>query len=190
MSRMSDRKYFNEEMEALPKSKLKALQLERLQAIVERAYAQNQFYRDLYDEAGVKPSDVKSLEDIRKLPYLEKKTVRAGYPYGMAFKKPGDSDGPVEIHATSGTTGKSVPVFATKKDIDYWSDLNARELWMTGMRPGDVLMNCYGYGMATGGFGFHYGAMAIDVMAMPMGSDSRQYDRMIAFNVDLGLLCC
>jgi len=184
---MSDRKYFNEEMEALPKSKLKALQLERLQAIVERAYAQNQFYRDLYDEAGVKPSDVKSLEDIRKLPFLEKKTVRAAYPYGMAFKKPGDSDGPVEIHATSGTTGKSVPVFATKKDIDYWSDLNARELWMTGMRPGDVLMNCYGYGMATGGFGFHYGAMAMDVMAIPMGSDARQYDRMIDFIVDFGV---
>jgi phenylacetate-coenzyme A ligase PaaK-like adenylate-forming protein len=69
---MSERKFFNEEMETLPKSKLKALQLERLQAIVERAYAQNQFYRNLYDEAGVKPSDIKSLEDMRKLPFLEK----------------------------------------------------------------------------------------------------------------------
>ena len=115
---MSDRKYFNEEIETLPKSKLKALQLERLHAIVERAYAQNQFYRDLYDEAGVKPSDVKSLEDIHKLPFLEKKTVRAAYPYGMVLKMPSDPGGPVQIHATSGTTGKSVPVFATKKDID------------------------------------------------------------------------
>ncbi len=176
---MSDRKYFNEEMETLPKSKLKALQLERLQTIVERAYAQNQFYRNLYDEAGVKPSDVKSLEDIRKLPFLEKKTVRAAYPYGMAFKKPNDPGGPVEVHATSGTTGKSVPVFATKKDIDYWSDLN--------VRPGDILMNCYGYGLATGGFGFHYGAMAMDAMAIPMGSDARQYDRMIDFIVDFGV---
>ena len=83
----------------------------------------------------------------------------------------------MEVNATSGTTGKSVPVFATKKDIDNWSDLNARELWMTGMRPGDILMNCYDYGLATGGFGFHYGAMAMDVMAMPMGSDARQYER-------------
>src|SRR2546423_7795262 len=122
ISRMSDRKYFNEEMETLPKDKLKALQLERLKAIVERAYAQNQFYRNLYDEAGVKPTDIKALEDIQKLPFLEKKTVREAYPYGMAFKKPGDEGGPVEIHATSGTTGKSVPVFATKKDIDYWAD--------------------------------------------------------------------
>ena len=184
---MSDRKFFNEEMETLPKDKLKALQLERLKAIVERAYSQNQFYRDLYDEAGVKPSDIRALEDIQKLPFLEKKTVRAAYPYGMAFKKPGDKDGPVEVHATSGTTGKSVPVFATKKDIEYWADLNARELWMTGMRPGDILMNCYGYGMATGGFGFHYGAMAMDAMAIPMGSDARQYDRMIDFIVDFGV---
>jgi phenylacetate-CoA ligase len=184
---MSDRKYFQEEIETLPKSRLKALQLERLKALVERAYTENQFYRKLYDEAGVKPSDIRALEDIQKLPFLEKKTVRAAYPYEMAFKKPGEQGGPVEIHATSGTTGKSVPVFATKKDIDYWADLNARELWMTGMRPGDILMNCYGYGLATGGFGFHYGAMAMDAMAIPMGSDARQYDRMIDFIIDFGV---
>jgi phenylacetate-CoA ligase len=184
---MSDRKYFNEEMETMPKDKLKALQLQRLQAIVERAYHQNQFYRNLYDEAGVKPSDIKSLEDIQKLPFLEKKTVRAAYPYGMALRGIGGEGGAVEVHATSGTTGKSVPVFATKKDIEYWADLNARELWMTGMRPGDILMNCYGYGLATGGFGFHYGAMAMNAMAIPMGSDARQYDRMIDFILDFGV---
>src|SRR5579871_1756092 len=105
--RMSDRKFFNEEMETLSKEKLKALQLERLQAIVERAYNQNQFYRNLYDEAGVKPSDIRSLEDIQKLPFLEKKTVRGAYPYGMAFVRPGGEGGAVEVHATSGTTGKS-----------------------------------------------------------------------------------
>jgi phenylacetate-CoA ligase len=184
---MSDRTFFNEEIETLSKEKLQALQLQRLQAIVERAYTQNEFYRHLYDEAGVKPSDIRALEDIRKLPFLEKKTVRAAYPYGMAFARPGREGGAVQIHATSGTTGKSVPVFATKKDIGYWSDLNARELWMTGMRPGDVLLNCYGYGMPTGGFGFHYGAMAMDVMAIPMGSDARQYDRMLDFIIDFGV---
>jgi phenylacetate-CoA ligase len=158
----SHRKFFNEEMETLPKQQLKALQLERLQAIVERVYSSNAFYRNLYDEAGVKPSDIRTLEDIRKLPFLEKKTVRAAYPYGMALAPTGR----LELHATSGTTGKSVPVFATKKDIHNWADLNARELWMVGIRPGDVFMNCYGYGMPTGGFGFHYGAMAMDVMSM------------------------
>jgi phenylacetate-CoA ligase len=184
---MSDRTFFNEEIETLSKEKLQALQLQRLQSIVERAYFQNEFYRRLYDEAGVKPSDIRTLEDIRKLPFLEKKTVRAAYPYGMALKPPAKQGGAVQIHATSGTTGKSVPVFATKKDIGYWSDLNARELWMTGMRPGDVLLNCYGYGMATGGFGFHYGALAMDVMAIPMGSDARQYDRMLDFIIDFGV---
>jgi phenylacetate-CoA ligase len=180
-------KFFHEEIETLPREKLKRMQLERLQHIVERAYTENVFYRKLYDEAGVKPTDIRHLEDIRKLPFLEKKTVRAAYPYGMALVTPGGTGGALQMHSTSGTTGKSVPVFATKKDIAYWSDLNARELWMTGFRPGDILMNCYGYGLATGGFGFHYGAMAMDVMAIPMGSDARQYERMLDFIVDFGV---
>ena len=180
-------RFFNEEMETLPKHKLQALQLQRLQAIVERAYTHNQFYRRLYDKAGIKPSNIKSLEDIRKLPLLEKKTVRAAYPYGTALVTPGNAGGALEVHATSGTTGKSVPVFATKKDIEQWADLNARELWMVGMRPGDILMNCYGYGLPTGGFGFHYGALAMDVMVIPMGSDARQYERMFDFITDFGV---
>lgn len=184
---MSDCRFFDEEIETLPKNKLRKLQLERLQAIVERVYTQNQFYRRLYDEAGVRPSDIKTLEDIRKLPFLEKKTVRAAYPYGMALIEPGRQGGALEIHATSGTTGKSVPVFATKKDIANWANLNARELWMTGMRPGDVLMNCYGYGLPTGGFGFHYGAMEMGAMAIPMGADARQYERFIDFIFDFGV---
>lgn len=184
---MRYRQFFNQEIETLPKKQLQALQLERLQRIVERAYTENPFYHQLYAEAGVKPSDITSLEDIRKLPFLEKRTVRDAYPYGMVLVPIGGEGGALEVHATSGTTGKSVPVFATRKDIDYWADLNARELWMTGMRPGDILMNCYGYGLATGGFGFHYGAMAMDAMAVPMGSDARQYDRMIDFILDFGV---
>jgi phenylacetate-CoA ligase len=184
---MSNGQYFNAEIETLSKSRLQHLQLERLKAIVERAYTQNQFYRRLYDEAGVTPASIRTLEDIQKLPFLEKKTVRGAYPYGLALNGPGKSGGVLEMHATSGTTGKSVPVFATKKDILYWAELNARELWMTGFRPGDILMNCYGYGLPTGGFGFHYGAMAMDVMTIPMGSDARQYDRMLDFIGDFGV---
>lgn len=184
---MDNRRYFNEELETLAKGQLQRLQLERLQSIVARAYTQNPFYRDLYDQAGVKPGDIRALEDIQRLPFLEKKTVRSAYPYGMALARPGDAGGPLQVHATSGTTGKSVPVFATKKDIQYWGELNARELWMTGFRPGDVLLNCYGYGLPTGGFGFHYGAMAMDVMTIPMGSDARQYDRMLDFILDFGV---
>lgn len=183
----NDCMFFNEEIETLSKDKLKRLQLERLQAMVERAYTQNQFYRNLYDQAGVKPSDIRTLDDIRKLPFLEKKTVRTAYPYGMALTTAGKAGGALQVHATSGTTGKSVPVFATKKDIENWAELNARELWMTGVRPGDVMMNCYGYGLPTGGFGFHYGAMAMDVMSIPMGSDARQYERFIEFIFDFGV---
>jgi phenylacetate-CoA ligase len=184
---MSFRRFFQEEIETLPKEKLQALQLQRLQAMVERVYHQNSFYRKLYDEAGVKPSDIQSLEDIRKLPFLEKKSVRGAYPYGMALAPIGGENGAVEVHATSGTTGKSVPVFATMKDIENWADLNARELWMTGLRPGDVFMNSYGYGLPTGGFGFHYGAMKMGVMVIPMGSDARQYERFIDFIFDFGV---
>src|SRR5579875_2125999 len=184
---MSDRKYFNEEMETMPRDKLKALQLQRLQAIVERAYSQNAFYRRLYDEAGVKPEDIKSLEDIQKLPFLEKKSVRAAYPYGMAMVPPGGEQGALEVHATSGTTGKSVPVFATRRDLQNWAELNARELWMVGLRPGDILLNCYGYGLPTGGFGFHYGALEMGVMVIPMGSDARQYERIFEFITDFGV---
>ena len=101
---VNHRKFFNEEMETLPRQKLQSLQLERLQAIVERAYTSNQFYRALYDEAGVKPGNIKYLEDIRKLPFLEKKTVRTAYPYGTALKTPGEG-GLLQLHATSGTTG-------------------------------------------------------------------------------------
>lgn len=184
---MGEYKYFNAEVETLNKQQLQKLQLERLKSIVERAYTQNTFYRRLYDEAGVRPSDIHALEDIQKLPFLEKKTVREAYPYGMALTQPLGCSGALELHATSGTTGKSVPVFATKKDIANWGELNARELWMTGFRPGDVLLNCYGYGLATGGFGFHYGAMAMDVLTIPMGSDARQYDRMLDFIIDFGV---
>jgi phenylacetate-CoA ligase len=184
---MSDYTYFQEEIETLPKNRLQALQLEWLKAIVERVYAQNIFYRRLYDQAGVTPSDIHRLEDIQKLPFVEKKTVREAYPYGMALVPIGGEGGALELHATSGTTGKSVPVFATKKYIQHWANLNARGLWMTGFRPGDVLLNCYGYGLPTGGFGFHYGAMAMDVMAIPMGSDARQYDRILDFIIDFGV---
>lgn len=184
---MVEYKYFNAEVETLSKEQLQRMQLERLKAIVERAYTHNQFYRRLYDEAGVHPADIRVLEDIQKLPFLEKKTVREAYPYGMALPQPLGCGGALELHATSGTTGKSVPVFATKKDLEHWGELNARGLWMTGFRPGDVLLNCYGYGLATGGFGFHYGAVAMDVLTIPMGSDARQYDRMLDFIVDFGV---
>lgn len=177
------KKFWNEEIETMPKAKLKEMQTERLKTLVEKIYSSNKFYRDLYDQAGVKPSDIKHLEDIKKLPFLEKRTVREAYPYGMRLAtEPGAV---VELHATSGTTGKSVPVFVTKNDIQQWGDRNARGLWMVGFRPGDVMQNGYGYGLPTGGFGFHYGCQQMGVMAIPIGPG--QTEKQLDFLIDFGV---
>jgi phenylacetate-CoA ligase len=178
----SDSQYFDEAVETLSTKELKALQSDRLKAVVNKVYHASPFYRKLYDAHGVKPYDIKSIEDIRKLPFLEKATVRTAYPFGMVTSS---RDEVVEVHGTSGTTGKSVLVFATRKDLDFWGELNARELWMVGLRPGDSLLNAYGYGLPTGGFGFHYGATKMGVMAIPTGSG--QTDRQIELLDDLNV---
>lgn len=172
---MNDRTCFNPEVETLPKDKLKALQFERLKKVVERAYNASPFYKRLYDEAGVEPTSLRGLEDVAKLPFLEKKTVREAYPWGAVLAP---REQLLELHSTSGTTGKPVLTFATRHDLDFWGELNARELWMVGLRPGDSLLNAYGYGLPTGGFGFHYGAHKMGVLAIPTssGSPDRQVD--------------
>ena len=147
----------NPEIETMPVEKLKELQLSRLKSSVERAYHTSEFYRGLYDKAGVKPADIRRLEDVRKLPFLEKAAVRGAYPWGAVTAPREDLR---EMHSTSGTTGEAVLMFATENDLNTWAELNARELWMVGIRPGDKLLNAYGYGLPTGGFGFHYGARA------------------------------
>ena len=179
---VAESQYFNEAVETLSVKELRTLQFDRLKAVVNKVYHTSPFYRELYDAHGVKPYDIKGLEDISKLPFLEKATVRDAYPFGMVTSP---RDQLVEVHGTSGTTGKSVLVFATTKDLDFWADLNARELWMTGLRPGDSLLNAYGYGLPTGGFGFHYGAMKMGVTAIPTGSG--QTDRQIELLDDLNL---
>ncbi len=179
---MSQGKYWNEEIETMPREKLQALQLKRLKEVVKKAYENNRFYRLLYDEAGVHPEDIKSLSDLSKLPFIQKDTVRDAYPYGMLISP---IEQCVEMHATSGTTGKSVPVFATRRDLDHWAEVNARELWMVGLRPGDILQNAYGYGLPTGGFGFHYGAMKLGAMVIPTGTGQTQ--RQIETIMDYGV---
>ena len=174
--------YFDSEVETLSAERLKALQLERLQAVVERAYHTNAFYRRLYDEANVKPSDIRGLDDVQKLPFLEKKTVRSAYPTGLVTAPTGELR---EMHSTSGTTGTPVLVFATARDLDVWAELNARELWMVGLRPGDSLLNAYGYGLPTGGFGFHYGAQKMGVLAIP--TSSGQPERQVRLLHDLNV---
>ena len=164
---------FDIEYETMPREALAAIQLRRLQTTVERVYATVPFYRKKYDEAGVKPSDIKSLEDIRRLPFTTKQDLRDNYPFGM-FATP--MDNVVRIHASSGTTGKPTVVGYTARDINTWAGLMARALAAGGANRGDIIHNAYGYGLFTGGLGAHYGAERLGASVIPVsgGNTKRQ----------------
>jgi phenylacetate-CoA ligase len=164
---------FNEEFETLPREALDALQLRRLQRLTERVYHTVDFYRKAFDRAGVKPGDIKTLEDIRKLPFTTKQDLRDNYPFGL-FAVPMSSV--VRIHASSGTTGRATVVGYTKRDIENWSELMARSFAATGLTRNDIIHNAYGYGLFTGGLGAHYGAERLGASIIPMsgGNTKRQ----------------
>ncbi len=152
---------------------LRAHQLERLQDTIRRCYENVPHYRRALDEVGVHPDDIKELSDISKLPFTDKNTLRDNYPFGM-FAVPNNKV--VRVHASSGTTGKPTVVGYTEKDLDTWSGLMARCLWVAGIRPGDIFHNLTGYGLFTGGLGVHYGAERLGCMTVPMsgGMTERQ----------------
>src|SRR5215475_4731640 len=142
-------------IETASRDEIAALQLQRLQATLKRAYENVPHYRRAFDEAGVRPEDCKSLADLAKFPFTGKKDLRDNYPFGM-FAVPREQV--VRIHASSGTTGKPTVVGYTKNDIDTWANVVARSIRAAGGRPGDLLHVSYGYGLFTGGLGAHYGA--------------------------------
>ena len=164
---------FNEEFETLPREALEAIQLRRLQALVERVYNLVPFYRQKYDAAGLKPGDIKSLKDLQRLPFTTKQDLRDNYPFGM-FAVPMEQV--VRIHASSGTTGKPTVVGYTQRDIRTWSELIARTLSAAGVGRGDIVHNAYGYGLFTGGLGFHYGIEHLGASVIPVsgGNTKRQ----------------
>ena len=164
---------FNMEFETLPREALEAIQLRRLQTTVERVYATVPFYKRKFDEAGILPGDVKSLDDLRRLPFTTKQDLRDNYPYGM-FAVP--MDNVVRIHASSGTTGKPTVVGYTARDIGMWAELMARCLAAAGANRGDIIHNAYGYGLFTGGLGVHYGAERLGASVIPIsgGNTKRQ----------------
>ncbi len=160
------------EHETMPREDLEALQLKRLQAVVERVYHLVPFYHRRMDELGVKPEHIRSLEDLRHLPYTTKQDLRDNYPFNM-FAVPMDQI--VRIHASSGTTGKSTPVAYTQRDLDIWSELMARTLAAAGAHRGDIIHNAYGYGLFTGGLGFHYGSERLGAAVIPVsGGQTRR----------------
>ncbi len=164
---------FDEEFETLPREALEALQLKRLIATAERVYATVPFYKKKFDENGIRPSDIKSLRDLRRLPFTNKIDLRDNYPFGL-FAVPMEQV--VRIHASSGTTGKPTVVGYTRRDINTWAELMARSLAAAGAHKNDIIHNSYGYGLFTGGLGVHYGAEKLGASVIPIsgGNSKRQ----------------
>jgi phenylacetate-CoA ligase len=164
---------FDEEFETLPREALEALQLKRLVATAERVYATVPFYKKKFNEYGIKPSDLKSLKDLQRLPFTTKIDLRDNYPFGL-FAVPMEQV--VRIHASSGTTGKPTVVGYTRRDINTWAELMARSLAAAGAHRNDIIHNAYGYGLFTGGLGVHYGAEKLGASVIPIsgGNSKRQ----------------
>ena len=159
------------EIECTSRERIRAIQLAKLIEQVEYAYNRVAWYRDLMDEMGVKPSDIKTLDDIHKLPFTDKSALRKTFPFGM-FAVPLDEI--VEMHASSGTTGKPIVVGYTRSDMDVWSECIARLAQMAGVTAKDRVQMAFGYGMFTGGFGLHYGIERIGGMMIPAGSGNTE----------------
>lgn len=178
---------FNEEFETLPREVLESLQLKRLQQVVQRVYHTVGFYRRNYDEAKVRPEDIKSLADLKRLPFTTKQDLRDNYPFGL-FAVP--MSNVVRLHASSGTTGKSTVVGYTKRDIETWSELMARCFAAAGLNKNDIIHNAYGYGLFTGGLGAHYGAERLGASVIPMSGGNTK--RQIQILQDFGptAICC
>ncbi len=178
---------FNEEFETLPREALEALQLKRLQQVVKRVYHTVGFYKRAFDEAGVVPEDIRSLDDMRRLPFTVKQDLRDNYPFGL-FAVPMSNI--VRLHASSGTTGKPTVVGYTRRDIETWSNLMARSFVAAGLTSNDIIHNAYGYGLFTGGLGAHYGAERLGASVIPMSGGSTKKQLMILQDFGPTAICC
>ncbi|MCL2694684.1 MAG: phenylacetate--CoA ligase, partial [Oscillospiraceae bacterium] len=159
--------YYKKEIETAPRHELEALQSERLQKQIGYVYDNVAPYRTKMDKAGVKPADIKTVEDLKKLPFTEKQDLRDNYPYGMFAVPMSDV---VRIHASSGTTGKQTVVGYTKNDIELWAECAARSIVSVGGTKDDFVQVSYGYGLFTGGLGMHYGAEKLGAVTIPASS--------------------
>lgn len=179
--------YYQKEIECADREQIQRWQDERLVKQVKHVYENVAYYRKLMEEKGVTPEDIKSREDLHNLPFLTKEDLREAYPYGLMGTPVADC---IRIQSTSGTTGRRVVAFYTKKDIDLWEDCCARAIMAAGGTNEDVVHVSYGYGLFTGGPGLHGGSQKVGCLTLPMSSGNT--DRQIQFMTDLGstILCC
>lgn len=180
-------RYWNEEIETMSREDMKKLQDERLVKQVHHVYDNVKYYRDLMDKKGVKPDDIKGVEDLHKLPFLSKADLRDAYPYGLLAVPLSEC---VRIHSTSGTTGKRVVAFYTQNDVDMWDNCVARAITAAGGTKDDVCQIAYGFGLFTGGAGLNGGSHKVGCLTLPMSSGNTE--RQIQFMQDLHstILCC
>ncbi|MBE6956606.1 MAG: phenylacetate--CoA ligase [Ruminococcaceae bacterium] len=180
-------RYYQPEIETMPRDQLRALQDERLVKQVKHVWDNVPYYRAKMEAKGVTPDDIKGVADLHKLPFVTKADLRDAYPYGLMGKPKKDC---VRIHSTSGTTGKRVMAFYTQHDVDLWEDCCARALVAAGATEEDVCQVAYGYGLFTGGAGLHGGSHKVGCLTIPISSGNTE--RQIGFMQDLSstILCC
>ena len=179
--------YYQKEIETMQLEDMRKLQSEKLVKQVKHVYENVPYYRNLMDEKGVMPEDIKSIDDLHKLPFLSKADLRDAYPYGLLATP---LENCVKIHSTSGTTGRRVVAFYTQNDVDLWEDCCARAIMAAGGTNKDVCQVAYGYGLFTGGAGLNGGSHKVGCLTLPMSSGNT--DRQIQFMMDLqaSILCC
>lgn len=180
-------RYYQKEIECASREQIRQWQSERLVKTVAHAYNDNEYYRSIMDKHGVRPEDIKSVDDLHKLPFIDKSNLREAYPYGLLCVPKSDV---VRIQSTSGTTGKRVIAYYTQKDLDMWDTCCARAITAAGGTRDDIVHVSYGYGLFTGGLGLHGGSHKLGSMTLPVSSGNT--DRQIQFLEDLGstILCC
>lgn len=179
--------YFQPEVECADRESLRELQSQRLREMITRCYEKVPFYRKKLDEAGIKPEDIKTVDDIKRLPFTTKTDLRDNYPYGL-FAVPREEL--IRIHASSGTTGNPTVVGYTRHDIDVWANGAARALAAAGCTTSDFVHVSYGYGLFTGGLGLHYGAEKLGAAVIPVSSGNTQRQVQILKDFGSNFLCC
>jgi phenylacetate-CoA ligase len=178
---------YNEEYETLPREALRALQVKRLQQVLERVYHSVGFYKKSLDATKIKPHEIKTLADMGKLPFITRQNLRDNYPFGL-FAVPMSNI--VRLHASSGTSGRSTVFGYTRRDIETWSELMARSLAAAGLTKNDIIHNAFEYGLFTGGLGLHYGAEKIGASVIPMSGGNSKRQIMILQDFGPTAICC
>ena len=174
-------------VETIPREELLELQSNRLEDTVRYVYENVEFYRSTFDDAGVSPEGVTSVDDIEKLPFTTKEDLQERYPDGLFAVNRSQVR---RIHASSGTTGTPKIVAYTAADLEVWRDVMARTLYASGVRPGDMVQNAYGYGLFTGGLGFHDGIEELKAAVIPVGGGNTERQLGMLHDLESDAICC